>query len=96
MQRVEKKAVRLVADDRVVVTWRSPRGTQLQGMVRGDSGIVYTVAVDPAGEWCDCPWGGHHPGSRCSHTLALQLQAAREGHPLAATMQAKTAEGGDE
>lgn len=73
-----KKAWQLVSKDKVALTYRSPDGQILSGLVRSTQ--VYTVTVDPAGSWCDCTYGRYQPGKHHSHTLALQLQDKVE-HP---------------
>lgn len=72
---MEVKARRLVDDDRVTVTYLSPHGKVMGGMVRGDSNL-YEVVVDPAGSWCQCQWSEYHRGSTCSHALALVMEVA--------------------
>lgn len=77
---VERKAVRLVRDDRVdfgELSWTEIAPGDLRrvitGKVRGDSG-TYQVQIDPEGKTCDCPHGQHHsPAARCSHVIALEL-----------------------
>lgn len=80
-ERTRQKAVKLVQDGRVAVTYISPHRVVVSGLVRGASGTVYRVTVDPAGAWCECLWAQHHRGALCSHSLALQLQQLVDADP---------------
>ena len=79
-----EKAMGLVVDGHVQVTFVSTTGVVLAGLVRGASGAVYEPTVDPAGEWCDCTYGQMNRGRQCSHTLALQVAARWHGLTAAA------------
>lgn len=71
MRAVETKAVRLVLDKRVEITWQSEDGQAANGTVEGDTG-TYQAAFSPAGYICTCPAGTHH--RPCSHALAVELE----------------------
>lgn len=75
MKLVEEKAVKLVLERKVTITWQS--GDAAQGTVDGHHG-TYQVSYSPAGRICTCPAGANH--RVCSHGLALELavQAQRE------------------
>jgi hypothetical protein len=70
---LEEKALRLVSEGRVHVTWIESRGVAATGKVDGDND-TYSVAFSPAGGICTCPAGAHH--RRCSHAIALELRVA--------------------
>jgi hypothetical protein len=74
MNHVEDKAVRLVAEERVTVTWVSPDRIAATGLVDGDTS-TYRVAYSPEGRVCTCPAGVNYRA--CSHVLALELAVAR-------------------
>lgn len=60
---IEDKAMRLIRERRVTVTYRTD--DILAGRVQGDTG-TYDVVIDPETERCGCPsW------RRCSHIIAL-------------------------
>lgn len=76
---VEEKAVTLVLEGRVTITWRT--GSWLTGDLAG-SGVVdgttatYQASFSPAGRICTCPAGQNH--RVCSHALALELAVTAE------------------
>ena len=61
------KAARLCASGRVAI--RSITDDMITATVRGDSGRVYEVVLDPAGWHCPCDAAS----IRCSHVQAVQL-----------------------
>jgi hypothetical protein len=68
------KARRLLVEGRVVVV--GVDGTEVDAIVRGDSGAVYLVRHLP-GQWsCSCDAS---PYGRCSHLRAVQLITAPAG-----------------
>ena len=71
----ELKAIRLVLENRVTVSYRTD--DVLAGDVAGDTG-TYRCTIDPDGPHCDCRFGTEH-GGRHSHTIALELAEAYEG-----------------
>ena len=71
----ELKAIRLVTENRVAVSYRTD--DVLAGDVEGDTG-TYRVTIDPDGPHCDCTFGREH-GGRHSHTIALELAVAYAG-----------------
>lgn len=74
MTEVEAKAIRLVEEGRVVITWRY--GTEAAtGIVDGDT-ATYRTAYSPEGKVCSCPAAAHH--RVCSHVIALELAVAWE------------------
>lgn len=62
----EEKALRLIKEGRVHVTWTN--GDAGQGIVDGDND-TYVCSFSPAGRVCSCPAYRH-----CSHALALELK----------------------
>ncbi len=69
MTPAELKAIRLVLEERVAVTFQT--ADVVAGDVQGDTG-GYRVSIDPDGPHCDCLYGREH-GGRHSHTIALEL-----------------------
>lgn len=72
---LSEKGARLVMAGRVAITHRSD--STLNGFVKGSSGQLYHVTVDPAGYHCTCKYGEYNPGVQHSHTIALLLEDAR-------------------
>ena len=83
----EEKAVRLVADDRVTITYHSGNAHDLVliAQVVGDSD-TYRVTIDPSGEHCTCPASelGHR---ECSHLLAVKIELTRHSQVVASRSQ---------
>ena len=81
MRPVDKKAVRLVVEDRVEVTASQfdTDGTLVYatGLVEGDSGI-YHVQIAPDIVVCDCEYGQHTSNGVHSHDQALRLAVQRQ------------------
>lgn len=73
MKPVDAKALRLVLDDRVSITWSSEGAAT--GLVDGFTD-TYQVSYSPAGRVCTCPAGVHH--RKCSHVTALELAVLAE------------------
>lgn len=68
---VERKARTLLAGCRVHITWATD--TITAATVRGDTGS-WSIRWDRKEGWrCSCP----HPGSRCSHVMAVRLVTTR-------------------
>ena len=74
---IEEKAVRLVFEGRVTVTWETDGAAS--GIVDGDTG-TYRCSFDPSGKQCTCPAGSNH--RRCSHAIALELEVRRRAELL--------------
>lgn len=76
----DQKAIRLVLDGKVSVTWRSESlrdgvPEAAHGKVEGDHN-TYEVSYSPAGRVCGCLAAMN--GRDCSHGLALELAVLRE------------------
>jgi hypothetical protein len=69
---LQERALRLIADGRLVVTWVD--GEQAQAHVRGTD-TTHVTGYRRGGWWCDCQ--AHRFGRRCSHLAALQLVTLR-------------------
>lgn len=72
----DEKAIRLVLDGRVTITWRNDEAAS--GIVDGDTD-TYRVSYSPAGRICTCPAGQYRD---CSHSLALELAVMKEADEL--------------
>lgn len=72
MKAIEEKAIRLIMEGRVTVTWSGDGAGQ--GLVDGDTD-TYQVSYSPAGKVCTCPAGFNHRA--CSHAIALELEVER-------------------
>lgn len=70
MSYIEEKALRLVADGRVTIKWRSGDYAAGHGTVDGDHD-TYHCSFSPEGRVCTCP-----SVRDCSHALALELAVA--------------------
>ncbi len=75
MKHIDEKAIRMVEDGRVTVTWKWYGETighveAAAGTVDGDTD-TYQVQFSPAGRICTCEAGQHH--RVCSHAIALAL-----------------------
>jgi hypothetical protein len=70
MTPLEVKAIKLVMESKVTVTWVNEEGTAASGTVDGHHGS-YQCSYSPAGRICTCPAGANH--RRCSHAIALEL-----------------------
>lgn len=73
MRHVDAKAVKLVTDSCVTVTWSN--GDAASGIVDGYTD-TYQVSYSPAGRICTCPAGINH--RTCSHSIALELEVLRQ------------------
>lgn len=73
MKHTDEKALRLVLDDRVNITWNTEGAAT--GLVDGYTD-TYQVSYSPEAELCTCPAGVHH--RRCSHVTALRLAVVAE------------------
>lgn len=76
LNRVQEKALRLVDEQRVHVTWVEATGIAGAGIVDGYHDI-YHCAFTPAGRVCTCPAGRTHRD--CSHALALEWKVWSTG-----------------
>ena len=69
MNPVDAKAIRLVEEERVTITWST--GIEAgQGVVDGDTN-TYQASYSPAGYVCTCKAGQNH--KTCSHAIAVEL-----------------------
>lgn len=74
-----EKAARLLREGGALVAHTAP-GPVISGIVRASSaGRMYRVTVDPDGHHCTCEYAKHHPLAPCSHSVALELQADKDG-----------------
>jgi hypothetical protein len=71
MKPLDEKAIRMVENGRVTVTWTGDEAGA--GTVDGDTD-TYQVQFSPAGYVCTCEAGRHH--RVCSHAIALELAVA--------------------
>ena len=78
MKAVDEKAVRLVVDRKVTVTWVGEGAGS--GVVDGDHD-TYQAHYSPAGYICTCPAGANH--RTCSHARALELEVLRQQEGVA-------------
>jgi len=80
MNEQERKAVRLVTEQKVTVhaAVLGDMGVlaYAEGTVVGDSGS-YFVTYDHGTPACNCPYGTNQPGRSHSHTIALYMAATR-------------------
>lgn len=74
LSQIEQKAIRLVMERRVYLRHIADDRQSASGTVDGDTD-TYQASFDPSGRICTCPAGANH--RRCSHGLALELEAAR-------------------
>lgn len=84
MKPTDEKAIRLVRDGKVTITWRSDEliaGVPIAaaGTVEGDHS-TYKVSYSPAGRVCGCLAAMN--GRDCSHGLSLELAVLREADEL--------------
>lgn len=70
MKHTEEKAIRLVIENRVSVTWVNDARDAAQGVIDGDTD-TYHASYSPVGKVCSCPAGANH--RVCSHAIALEL-----------------------
>ena len=80
MKPTDKKAIGLVVEDKVTVTWRSETlrdgvPEAAYGTVEGKHGL-YAVSYSPAGRVCGCLAAAN--GRDCSHGKALELLVLAE------------------
>lgn len=75
MRSYEEKAVRLVLEGRVTVTWINDDYSAASGTVDGETD-TYRVSFSPAGRVCTCQAARHHKD--CSHGVALELEVGRQ------------------
>lgn len=80
MKPTERKAISLVVEGKVQITWRSETlrdgvPEAAQGIVEGKHG-TYQVSYSPAGRVCGCLAALN--GRDCSHGIALELLVLRE------------------
>ena len=68
MQSLDEKAIRMVENGKVTVTWTGDDAAA--GVVDGETG-TYQTQYSPAGRVCTCEAGQHH--QVCSHAIALEL-----------------------
>ncbi len=68
MSPIEEKAIRMVEDGKVTITWTGDGAAA--GTVDGHTD-TYQVSFSPAGRICTCEAGRHH--RVCSHAIALEL-----------------------
>ncbi len=73
MKHIDEKAIRMVEDGKVTITWKwydEPfKVGAAAGVVDGETG-TYQVSFSPAGRICTCEAGRHH--QVCSHAIALE------------------------
>ncbi len=69
---LQERALRLIADGRLVVTWVD--GEQAQAHVRSTD-TTHVTGYRRGGWYCDCE--AHRFGQRCSHLAAVQLVCRR-------------------
>jgi hypothetical protein len=70
MRHIDAKAIRLVENGAVTITWVSPDRDAAAGTIDGATD-TYQAQYSPAGMVCTCQAGRHH--QTCSHAIALQL-----------------------
>lgn len=76
LSHTDEKALRLVREGRVHVTWTTSDGIAGAGIVDGDTD-TYLCSYSPAGRICTCLAGSGHRD--CSHAKALELKVLTEG-----------------
>ena len=75
---VQRKARRLLDENRVELTKIDPNAGTVEGTVQGDHDTYNTKVTMEGAFNCTCEWGDRtSPGSQhlCSHALALKLAA---------------------
>jgi hypothetical protein len=82
-----EKALKLVKEGRVHVGWISKETNGEERPIAADGTVdgyttdgTYRTSYSPFGAICTCPAGLHH--RRCSHSLALEIQAAHDALQL--------------